>query len=69
MTCKYAWRNGYVNALERVREFVNKKAEEAKQLSESETYGKAYWWRAQGQFDITHELLYEIGTLIGKDNE
>lgn len=67
MTCKYAWRNGYVTALERIREFTNKKAAEAKKLAESETSEKPYWWRAQGQFDITHELLSELGNLMGKD--
>lgn len=67
MSCKYAWRNGYVIALERVREFANKQFEEAKELQNSDVDTKPYWWRAQGQKDVVLNLLEEIGNLIGKD--
>lgn len=69
MTCKYAWHDGYTTALERIREFANKKADEARQLARSDIPENPYWWRAQGQFDITQELLDEIYGMMESDDE
>lgn len=69
MTCKYAFDSGVITTLNKIREFVNKTAEENSRRVKEIDSGKTDWWRIQGENDFSYKLMDELSRILLKVNE